>query len=161
MLKVTLTGSEQLITRLQNKRSTILQVLQTRLNAILIQLQRYVVVQKLSGQVLHRRTGKLANSVRVIPATVKGSTVSGRVEAAGGPAFYGAINEMGNLSAYDIINTRARALAFISSSGEKVFAMRVRHPQIMARPFLRPSLEENEASIIAQLQDAVNQELQK
>lgn len=160
MLKITLSGGEKLIEALKTKPVTIVSVLTGKLNALLFQLQSYIVSKKLSGQVLHRRTGVLSGSVRVIPATVAGASIIGGVEAAGGPAFYGAIHELGGTSSYQIVAVKARALAFMVN-GKKIFATRVTHPAIKARPFMSTSLAENAENIKTELQAALDVELSK
>src|SRR5258708_4124488 len=160
MLKISfLGGSDQrLVEGLRAKGPAIIQVLMTKLNALIFILQSYIVSRKLSGQVLNRRTGVLAGSVRAIPAVLEGTKIVAAVEAAGGPAFYGAVHEYGGSGAYPIVATRARALAFLMD-GKKVFARSVMHPPAKVRPFMAPALEENAADIEAQLRVALDEEL--
>jgi hypothetical protein len=151
----------KLVDALKRRPLEIVNAIENRLNIILLQLSRYIVTQKLSGQVLHRRSGMLSNAVHVNPARVEGATIRGEVTAAGSPAsLYGRVHETGGNAAYDIFSVRARALRFVSGAGETVFAKHVRHPAAMMRPFMRPSLQENEASIREQLQQAIDAELQ-
>jgi hypothetical protein len=160
MLKISMTGGERLVEGLKTKPVTILNVLSSKLTQLMFQLQRYIVTQKLSGQILKRRTGILAGSVRAIPATLEGTKIVAAVEAGGGPAFYGAVHEHGGTHAYPIVAVRARALAFMMD-GKKVFAKSVMHPAAQMRAFMAPSLAENEANIRAELQLALDQELNK
>jgi hypothetical protein len=151
----------KLVDALKRRPLEIVNAIENRLNIILLQLSQYIVTQKLSGQVLHRRTGALANAVHVNPARVVGATIRGEVTAAGSPAsLYGRVHETGGNAAYDIFSVRGRALRFVSGAGETVFAKHVRHPAAMMRPFMRPALEENAASIREQLQEAIDAELQ-
>ena len=80
-----------------------------------IKMQAKVVSEKLQGQVLQHRSGKLANSIRVIPSQLEGGVISGGVEGAGGPAWYGVVQERGGTRAYDIRPVNKQALAFIPS----------------------------------------------
>jgi hypothetical protein len=124
----------------------------------LYQLAAYVVKEKLSGQILKRRTGILAGSVRVSePAHVIGATFQGKIAAAEGTAFYGRILSEGS-RAHEILAVKSRALKFVTN-GKEVYAKSVMHPGMMAKPFLRPALLENESSIRAQLQQALDEEL--
>jgi hypothetical protein len=153
-------SDQRFIEALRSKPSRAIAVLQTKLNALLFQLSSYIVGQKLSAQVLHRRTGVLAGSVRAIPAHLEGTKLVGAVQAGGGPAFYGRVHEYGGPRAYQIIAVKARALAFLSH-GKQVFAQSIMHPPAIQRAFMRPSLDENAGNIRAQLQAALDAELNK
>jgi hypothetical protein len=146
---------------LKSKPQAIVDVLTTRLNIMLFQLQRHIITEKLSGQVLHRRSGALANAVRVVSARVEGATIRGGVTAAGSPAsLYGRVHETGGNRAYEIMSVKSRALAFMMD-GRMRFFSRVNHPAAMARPFMAPSLQENAERIRAELQSALDEELAK
>src|SRR6266850_252537 len=95
MLKISfLDGSDtRLVQQLRAKGPNIIAVLIGKLNELMIQLQSYIVTQKLSGQSLRRRTGVLAGSIRYIPATLEGTKIVGGVQGAGGPAWYGKLYE--------------------------------------------------------------------
>jgi hypothetical protein len=162
MLKISFIGESdsRLLESLKAKGPRIIEVLMTKVNALMFALQAYVVGQKLSGQVLHHRTGVLSGSIRAIPAALEGTSIIGAVEGAGGPAFYGAIHEYGGTGAYPIVAVRARALAFLMD-GKKVFAKSVMHPAAQIRAFMAPSLEENAADIEAQLRAALDEELNR
>lgn len=152
--------SHKLVAALRSRPQQIVDSLKNSLNSALLLLQRFVVTQKLSGQILRRRTSALSGAVHVNPARVEGATIRGEVSAAGSPAsLYGRVFEQGGVGPYDIFAVRAKALRFVSGAGETVFAKHVRHPQQMMRPFMRPSLEENETDIRAQLQAALDAEL--
>jgi hypothetical protein len=152
-------SDQRLVETLRTKGPRIIAVLMTKLNALMIQLQSYIVSNKLSGQVLARRTGILAGSIRAIPATVEGAKIVAAVEGGGGPAFYGRIHEEGpEQGAYPIVAVRARALSFVMG-GKQVFVKSVMHPAVRMRPFMAPSLDENAATIEAELRAAVDQEI--
>jgi len=156
MLTISFKSGTTLARKLAKKGPLIIEVLMTRANALMFQLQSYIKSQKLSGQVLQRRTGILSESVRAIPATLEGKTITFGVEAAGGAALYGAVQEKGGKRAYQVVAVNARALSFIMD-GRRVFAKSVIHPPLPARPFMRPSLEENQEMIEADLQAALNE----
>lgn len=146
---------EGLLAALKNKGPRVVSVLRTKLDGLLFQLQAYVVGQKLSGQVLHRRTGILSSSVRVIPASFQGTKIVGAIEAGGSAAMYARVHEYGGTSAYEIIATKARALRFISH-GKTIYAHGIMHPPARQRAFMRPALDENKEMIKSELQDALN-----
>ena len=130
----------------------------TKLNALLLQLQSHIIGQKLSGQVLQRRTGMLASSVRVIPAKFSGTKIVGAIEAGRSAALYAGVHEYGGSHAYQILSVKARALSFVLD-GRRVFAKSVLHPPARQRAFMRPSLDENAASIQEELSEALNREI--
>jgi hypothetical protein len=99
-----------------------------------------------------------AGSVRVVPAHVVGATIQGGVKVGGSVALYAKFFEepgVGGTRAHTIIATKARALKFMMH-GREVYAKSVFSPGLMARPFLRPSLEENAGSIRDRLQAAID-----
>jgi hypothetical protein len=149
---------QKLVDALKRRPLEIVNAIEGRLNAILYQLAAYVVKEKLSGQMLKRRTGILAGSVRVEPARIVGTQIIGKVVAGEGTAFYGRYLESGS-QAHQIFAVKSRALKFVTN-GKEVYAKSVMHPGTMAAPFMRSSLQENEASIREQLQAAIDAELQ-
>jgi hypothetical protein len=66
MLRITLDpgSKERLLEAFRRKGPRIAEVLRGRLTSLMYMLAAFVVQRKLSGQVLHRRTGILAGSVR-------------------------------------------------------------------------------------------------
>lgn len=109
-----------LIARLNGRGNAIIEALSTKLTALMLRLQQHIVRDKLSGQVLHHRSGKLAGSIVAYPAQAEGSLLVGKVEGASGPAFYGQVHEMGGRGAYDIYPKNKKALAFFSDKWAKV-----------------------------------------
>lgn len=146
---------------MRTKGPRIISVLTTKLTILMRQLQGYIQSQKLSGQVLHVRTGVLRASVNAIPTTFSGTSIIGGVDAAASdsPAFYGAVHEFGGKSAFDILPVKARALSFLMNGKQVAFAKVHREP-LPARPFMRPSLEENAEKIRASLQEAVREAIE-
>ena len=160
MLNITLQGGEKLIAALRSKPAEVLAVLTTRVNVLMVQLQSKIVGEKLSGQVLQHRTGKLAASIRAEAAHLEGTKIVGAVYGAGGPAFYGAIHEYGAPDPWAIMAVNARALHFLSE-GREVFAKSVTHPPLPIRGFMSPSLDEMAPTIQTELQSAIDAELEK
>lgn len=148
-------GSDQALALFQRKQEEVLAAILAQMDVENAKLGRYIQTEKLSGQVLHRVTGKLADSVRLVPASQQGPTIEGGVAAAGGPAWYGRLHEYGTSRSYPIVAVNKQALAFVMG-GKQVIVKSVMHPPIQQRAFMAPSLEENRAAIVAALQSAVD-----
>jgi phage gpG-like protein len=130
------------------------------------QLADYVRSNKLSGDPLHRRTGKLSRSITG-DATLSGRYIIGRIGSKGVP--YAHVHEMGGTFdipahtrriGYNAREQRVRLLnrnnsvrAAVRSTGEvMVRAHTATYPQ---RAFLHPSMQENQDKIITALRTAV------
>ena len=156
MITITWNATPKTIELMRNKGARVVSVLTTRISILMQQLSSYVATQKLSGQVLTPQSGRLRGSVHALPTTIEGTKIIGAVESSGGPAFYGHVFENGGESDFIIRSVKARALRFISGGGESVFAQVAHHKAQIAKPFMRPSQEENRARIVAELNAAVN-----
>jgi hypothetical protein len=150
----------KLLVKLQGMSPRFVSVVTTKLRALMFQLQSKIVSEKLSGQVLHRRTGILAGSVHTLPVTAAENTISSGVASSQGPAFYGRIHEVGGSRPFQIFAVKARALQFMQGS-KTVYAQNIMHPPLRQRAFMKPSLLESAQSIHDQLQQTVNEELKK
>ena len=112
MINITFNSTDRrLLGFFQRKRPAMIKELASTMDTLMLELQQRVQ-QKLSGQVLEHRSGKLLGSVEKRPIQVTESAVSGRVTAAGGPAFYGRVQEKGGTRTYDILPKNKKALAF-------------------------------------------------
>ncbi|HYW76729.1 MAG TPA: phage virion morphogenesis protein [Gammaproteobacteria bacterium] len=107
-------------------------------------LEAYIKREKLSGQVLNRRTGRLSRSIHSEPARREGSTILGRV---GTNLIYAPVHEFGAT----IRAKRAKYLRF-KVGGQWVMKEQVTIP---ARPYMRPSLAERAPAIREGLQRAI------
>jgi hypothetical protein len=156
MLKVFyIGGSDEKVMEVLGKRlPQIAEAIRRRLDIVHAKLQQRIQRDKLQGQVLHQRTGKLINSIRMIPAEISGNRVTGMVEGAGGPAWYGAVHEFGTTRAFDIVPVNKKALSFLLD-GKRVIVKRVHHPPFKERSFMRTALAEMEPQIVAELQAEV------
>jgi len=151
-------------------------------------MQARIVSQKLQGQVLHHRSGKLGASIRVIRATVDGDIISGGVEGAGGPAWYGVVQEKGGTRSYEIRPVNKQALAFIPTGAGLslgahrtltrnlrvgkpgavnafadaggVVVKKVIHPPLPARPYMSTTLEEMRGQIYAAIEATATRTLE-
>lgn len=155
MITVQLIGDSEVIARLSAIGSRLPSGVARAVTQLTLELQR-LVQQKLSGQVLHVRTGVLRSSInREVRQT--GTEVIGTV---GTNVSYAKVHEFGVPHSWEIRPRRARALAF-EVGGKTIFAMRVTHPPLPERSFLRSALREIEPRIKAEIEDAVSEELQK
>lgn len=156
MITVEIGGTDQAIAAIRARGPRIIQAVVRRMSSALIGLQQYIVAAKLSGQVLHHRSGKLANSIRFNGISYTDDVVTGEVQGAGGPAFYGRVHEFGG-----VFNVREhiRRVAF-NAAGEtvkvrsrKVFGVeegtvRAHTATYPERSFMRTSFAEKQENLI-------------
>jgi hypothetical protein len=102
---------------LQKKLPAILAAVVVKMNQLNTMLVAKIVGDKLQGQVLQHRTGKLAASVRSEDSKIEGDTVTGSVQAGGGPAYYARFQNYGTQSSYEIVPRNKKALAFFPQGG--------------------------------------------
>lgn len=130
----------------------------------------YIVENELHGQVLQQQSGKLAGSIREIPATQEGTSIVGKVEGAGGTAWYGRGYEEEGFAPHDIFPVNAKALRFSAPSGrwfagfggqDIVYAKVVHHPGSPPRPFMAPALAARMPEIVAGIEAAIGEVLAK
>jgi|SRR6185369_1371492 len=140
------------------RKDAVIENLRRSMAALMFRLQRKVVTEKLSGQVLQHKSGKLAGSVSVEPVEVTATSITGRVTAATGPAWYGRVHERGGERSYIIVPRVKKALAWKGSGSNardgKIFAKIVHHPPLPKRPFMGPALEEMRDTIVDTLKRA-------
>jgi phage gpG-like protein len=120
-----------------------------------IALQAHVVENKLSGQVLHVRTGTLRRSI-TYAIREESDAIIGIV---GTNLVYAAIHEYGGeLHLPEIRPRRAKALHFYVG-GAEVFAMRARahSVRIPERSFLRSALADRREAFLAAIREAIRQ----
>lgn len=180
MITATVVGGEQVIERLQALGPTLREALRAAVTAEAVRLTRYVKEEKLSGQVLHVRTGTLRRKINyVVHETPSAITASVGVQLA-----YAAIHEYGfdgtetvrahvrRVAGRDVKGRIALSRARLTPSGQIVTSRRgttgtgiafvhefTRHLHMPERSFLRSSLKENELSIREHLQAAVREAL--
>ena len=155
MIRLTFNNTDKLVVNwVQSKGNQLIDALQNKMSYLMILLQQKIVREKLSGQVLKHRSGKLAGSIVAYPATLEEGEIIGKVEGAGGPAWYGRVHEFGGSSSYPIVAVNKKALHFFIGSKE-VFAKRVLHPPLPQRAFMAPSLAEMKPEIVNGLAETV------
>ncbi len=125
--------------------------------SLALQLRKYIVVNKLSGQVLNKQSGHLQQSIQeAVSQTDHG--VLGRVFSSG-DVKYAAIHEFGGrIPAHIITPKNGKALRFMMN-GKEVFAKSVNHPgsTMPERSFMRSSLRDMRPEIIAAMTKAVTE----
>lgn len=107
-----------------------------------------LVRQNLSGRVLHRRSGRLADSVKSQLIETK-DQVGGRVFTQGVP--YARIHEFGGVTSPHVIAARnSKSLAFVWGDRGLVFFKSVNHPgsRIPERSYMRSALDEMRGEIL-------------
>jgi phage gpG-like protein len=134
--------------------------LETEVYTLVEKLRNHVITDKLLGQVLQRRSGRLGQSIQQRVTSTQ-SEVTGMVYSAG-DVPYARIHEYGGKTAAHIIEARnAEALSFVMG-GRQVFAKKVNHPgSVMPeRSYMRSSLRDMKDEIIEGMKRAVGEGLQ-
>jgi hypothetical protein len=139
---------------LPDKTTAIIAALMERTTAINSALQAKIAGVVLQGNPIKSHTDKLAGSVRVIETANDGTTISGGVQAGGGPAFYAKFLEDGTQGPYTIQPTDVKGVLAFMIGGRMVFAKKVIHPGLKAFLFMKGTLEESRGTIIEQLRSA-------
>ena len=116
------------------------------------ELASYIKYQKLSGQVLNRKSGRLMGSVGM-SVTQSDGDFQLRVFAGGEEAPYAIVHELGGT-----IQVPAHMSASRLGCQYMIAAHSARYPQ---RSFMRTSLEENEDAISEKIQEAVQAAMDK
>jgi len=158
-LKVTIEGGDRVAKFIKDRLPTVTEAVVVRMNALLIRLQTYIVGQKLSGQVLHHRSGHLIDSIRLEPPqpVIEGTRVIGGVQGAGPIAWYGKIHEYGGT--FGVKEHVRKALSPKGMAYERTIkAHSVTFPE---RSFMRSSVTDMRDQIVAGLQGAINEALSK
>jgi phage gpG-like protein len=146
MIRLTFNGSDKKVVDMVRKKGPQLVVAITdKINELMLQLQQHIVRDKLSGQVLHHRSGKLAGSIVNLPVVAKGAQLIGEVVGAGGPAWYGKVHEFGPTT---IVPKTKKYLRF-KIGDHWITKSKVVIP---SRPFMGPSLEDMRLKIIDEIQ---------
>ena len=148
-------GSSQVVERIKSITPNVRTALQEKVQRLIIALQIHVVSDKLQGQVLNVRTGKLQRSVSQAMVPGRPDEIKGIVSAS---AKYAAAHEYGF---HDTVNVKEHLRtikeAFGKSLKEPVTFTVHTHTANMNRPersFLRSALDDQRDSIVQGLQEA-------
>jgi len=155
MITVSVANADRVAAALAKAPDMVLDALRVKIDAQTVDLQAYVITQKLHGQVLHQRSSALAKSIQREEAAVSGDVVQGKVFSSGDVKYAGIHEYGGTIPAHDVVATKAQALAFVID-GKQMFAKSVHIPDVHMpeRSFLRSSLAENREQIMHGLEKA-------
>jgi phage gpG-like protein len=143
--------AEALSAGLDRLASDVSSAVEAKVAAATAELQRHVIDDKLHGQMLNARTGRLASAVERI-VEVKGGSISGEVFVNDSVRYAAILEHGGSTPPHDIVPDKAKALAF-AAGGRSVFARAVHHPgsRFPARPYLASALSDEADKIAAAL----------
>jgi phage gpG-like protein len=151
MLSLSLAGDDALAARFDAFSAALRDALAVKADALAQALVDSVRNDKLSGQILAARSGRLRDSIVADVASNSDAIVA--TAGSVGDVRYAAIQEYGGKTgAHEILPTKARALAF-AAGGAARFARRVEHPgsTIPARAYLQSTLDQQSEAIVAAL----------
>lgn len=159
MLSLEIIGDKELVDRLNAGPEDVRRALRAKVTSLTLRLEAHVKQDKLSGQVLHARTGALrravASRVQEVNEKITGTVyVSNDVK-------YARIHEFGGrTSAHEIVPVKAKALAFMMG-GKQVFFKRVQHPgsRMPERSYLRSSLDDMRDQIVSEIGNTLREAL--
>ena len=149
MISAALIGDKSLIERLGRVAPAMKKEVDATVMKLGFELQARVQTQKLTGQVLHVRTGRLKSSI----TQRFESTAEMATSIVGTNVSYGVMWEKG-IAAHDVVPVKAKALRF-EIGGQIFFRKKVHIPAQAARPFLEPALQEMRPQIVDELQKAL------
>jgi HK97 gp10 family phage protein len=156
VITVELVGDKELVARLDAMPGRVRDGLVRAVARLGLELQKKVQDEKLSGQVLHQRSGALARSI-----DTQVSQTETAVSASVGTAVrYARFHEYGVAHPWLIQARTARALRFLVG-GRVIFRRYVRHPPLPERSFLRSALKEMRPEIEEGLRAAVAEAIRK
>jgi hypothetical protein len=153
MIEFILQGDTELLARITGARDRLSVEIRKSLNTTNTQLQRHIVSDKLSGQVLKSHTGNLKRNILQQPAVDEGDVIEGSV-GLGANAKYGIYHELG-AHVPERVPVGAKALHWIGADGAGVFAMRARAFDLPVRSFMRSSFLEFRDRIEESMREAV------
>lgn len=145
MIQITV-NSDRIEARLKDMPVRVERSLLRVISAAALDLQRYIMKDKLEGQVLHHVSGNLQRSLLAIPAAVEGKSIVGRV-VVDRAAWYGRLHEYGGT-----FQVRAHVRRTVSGKGGQVAAHSIRFPE---RSFMRSGLKDKASDISARIRAAV------
>lgn len=146
--------TEALSAGLDRLSSQVLAAVGAKVMAATAELQRHVIDDKLHGQMLSTRTGRLASAVER-RTEAKGDSIVGEVFVNDSVRYAAILEHGGSTSPHDIVPDKAMALAF-AVGGKHIFARVVHHPgsRFPARPYLASALSDEADEIAVALKSA-------
>jgi phage gpG-like protein len=155
MIGMQIIGSQRVITALGDAPVKVNAAVKSSLDAFATELAGYIKAEKLSGDPLHRRSGRLSASVHPVTEQTGTTMAGGAGGGAGVP--YAQIHEFGGvIPAHEVVVRNAKALCF-TVDGVRRFATRVQIPdvQMPERSYMRSAFDEQAPSGMEQLRAAV------
>jgi len=155
MIGIQITGADRVVRLLGDAPAKINAAAKSSLDAFAAELAGYIKANKLSGDPLNRRSGRLSSSVHPVTSQTSDSVSGGAGGGAGVP--YARIHEYGGvIPAHQMVVKNAQALCF-TVDGVRRFAKSVQIPdvQMPERSYMRSGFEEQAPSGIEQLRAAV------
>jgi phage gpG-like protein len=148
MITITVGNIPPVVTNLQGFGQRLMTSLNRQMTRIVVELQSYIRIKKLvGGNPLHQRTGNLSRAITYqVQQDTDGITGFVGVDRT---ANYGAVHEYGGT-----FTVREHIAMSKKGNPYNVRAHSATYPQ---RSFLRSSLSENQANIVKQLTEAVNE----
>jgi phage gpG-like protein len=155
MTSFKLTGADELLQRLDRLGAEVQACILATSQTLAANLQAHVQQDKLSGQVLKRLSGDLANSIAAT-VDVSDGVVTAQVFAADPPPYAALLEFGGVIPAHNVRPVSAEALSFMLD-GRRVFAQVAHIPDVTVpvHSYLRASLQDMAAEITSELQQAV------
>jgi phage gpG-like protein len=126
-------------------------------------LERVVTTKYLDGRALKRKSGNLARSIGTETQKRRGEII-GKIGTLRYAVPYASVWEFGGRYPRTIIQPkRARALRFLTMSGEEVYAMSADIPQriIKAKPYIMPAIKESMTQMLDFLGRGATKEMNK
>jgi phage gpG-like protein len=156
ILSVSLIGERRLLDNLDRMPMSVRVALVSKMETLAEKLEG-LVLDKLSGQVLSIRTGRLYDSIGKSVTVTPSGFVEASVFSQGVP--YARIHEKGGITSAHVIYPKNAAVLRYIRGGREHFATRVNHPgsRIPARPYLSSSYREMSSQISKGIKDAVVQ----
>jgi len=157
IISISIVGDKEVIAKLGKMPATVHAALLQKVTTLALKLEAYIKKNKLSGQVLNRKTGRLARSI-THAVDAQPHAVWGRVFSTGDVPYAGIHEYGGQTGAHIILPKKASVLAFVKD-GQKVFARKVNHPgsTMPERSYMRSSLREMSVEISTAMKEAVLQ----
>jgi phage gpG-like protein len=143
MLNLYIAGDKQTIANLKKQSKSITNIVLNEMKIQMFKLQRHVQQDKLQGQVLFHRSGRLSSGIKNTSFAVK-SFVTGMVYT---NVEYAAIHEYGG-----VILPRLKDYLRFKIGDKWVTTKRVNMPE---KSFMRSALKDYEPMIVQSIQDAL------
>lgn len=143
-ITITKNGLHDMAVAFEQAHSALGDAVQRGLTTALVKVANYAVANKLTGQVLNQRTGRLISSVQSsVRVSGSGTRVTGRI----GSVFYGRVHEFG---ATIEVNSPVNL-------GGDIGWRYLKTVTLPPRPWLGPSLDENKDQIAADIKGAIRE----